>query len=248
MNTFRADLHVHTVLSPCGSLEMSPARIISEAKKKHIDILAITDHNSTRQCHVVMELGSKAGIAVWGGAEINTREEVHCLALFDDIRALEKFQEWLDQWLIVVRNQPDFFGDQVWVDEYDNILGEEHRLLIGALDRSLDQSCEEVQRLGGVFVAAHIDRRSNSIISQLGFVPQNIQVDALEISSTVNTDEVKTHGWDQIKPLIAGSDAHQPEKLGTHLTLLRMKNRSLEEFKKALRKEGGRWAIAEKLK
>jgi len=248
MRIFRADLHVHTVLSPCGSLEMSPARIISEAKKKHIDILAITDHNSTRQCRIIMQLGEKEGIKVWGGAELNTREEVHCLAFFDDLQALDCFQSWLDEWLTVIKNRPEAFGDQVWVDENDNILGEEERLLIASLNRSLQQSCEEVHRLGGVFIPAHIDRASNSLTSQLGFVPFDIQADALEISPNASPELVKKRGWEKIKPLIAGSDAHHPEMLGTHVTNLKMKNTGLEEFKKALLQEEGRWGIPEILK
>lgn len=247
LKEFRADLHVHTVLSPCGSLEMSPVRIISEAKKKHIDILAVTDHNSTRQCRVLMELGQEAGITVWGGAEINTREEVHCLALFDSMEALEEFQLWLDRWLVKIENNPDFFGDQVWVDVEDNILGEEKYLLIASLDRSLEQCIDEVHRLGGVFAPAHVDRSSNSLSSQLGFVPPDIRADAIEVSPNATPEMIKKHGWDKIKPLIAGSDAHQPERLGVNITTVMMKNSSLNEFKKALKGMDGRSVMVERL-
>lgn len=240
LKIFRADLHVHSVLSPCGSLEMSPARIIHEARQKHIDILAITDHNSTRQCRVVMKLGGDAGIKVWGGAEINTREEVHSLALFEDLQAINEFQRWLDKWLRVIKNKPGYFGHQVWVDENENILGEEERLLIVSIDRSLEQSYEEVHRLGGVFIPAHIDRRSNSLISQLGFIPPDVSADALEISPNAEPEYVLSQGWGKIKPLVAGSDAHQPDKLGTHVTHLKMKDTTLEEFKKALKCKSGR--------
>jgi PHP family Zn ribbon phosphoesterase len=246
LKEFRADLHVHTVLSPCGNLDMSPARIISEAKEKHIDILAITDHNSTRQCSVIMELGRKAGITVWGGAEINTREEVHCLAFFDEVEAIEEFQKWLNKWLVKIMNKPDYFGDQVWVDEEDNILGEEEWLLIAALDRSIDQCYEEVHRLGGVFAPAHIDRKSNSLRSQLGFVPPDIKADALEISPNATQDMVRQNDWAKIKPLISGSDAHQPERLGLNMTQLKMKNTSLEEFKMALKGIDGRNVVPER--
>jgi PHP family Zn ribbon phosphoesterase len=245
LKTFRADLHVHTVLSPCGSLEMSPARIIHEAQKKNIDILAVTDHNSTKQCRVVMELGRQKGITVWGGAEINTREEVHCLALFDDLKTIDEFQKWLDRWLMKVPNNPDFFGDQVWVDAEDNILGEEERLLIAALDRNMDESYQTIRNLGGVFIPAHIDRKSNSISSQLGFVPPDIRADALEISPKAEPETVRKRGWQTIKPLVAGSDAHWPEQLGNHLTLLKMKDTSIKEFKKALSREEGRWVRPE---
>lgn len=244
LTIFRADLHVHTCLSPCGSLDMSPVRIIEEARQKHIDILGITDHNSTRQCKEIMDLGHKAGIAVWGGAEINTREEVHCLALFDDLKALDAFQQWLDRWLPVVKNKPDYFGHQVWVDEKENILGVEDRLLIVALDRSMEQTYEEVHRLGGVFIPAHINRKSNSLISQLGFVATDIKADALEISPVTKKEVIKQMRWAEIKPVIAGSDAHYPEQLGTGITLLKMNNSSLNEFKKALNGVRGRTVLA----
>lgn len=247
LKEFRADLHVHTVLSPCGSLDMSPARIISEAKQKHIDILAITDHNSTRQCSVVMEMGCKAGIKVWGGAEINTREEVHCLVYFDEVEILKEFQKWLDQWLVKIKNKPDYFGDQVWVDAEENILGEEPWLLIAALDRSLDQCYEKVHRLGGVFVPAHIDRQSSSLSSQLGFVPPDIAADALEISPNATLEMIEKNGWAKIKPLIAGSDAHHPERLGMNMTRLRMQDAGIKEFKKALKGFAGRTVVPEKL-
>lgn len=225
---------------------MSPVRIVKEAKKKHIDILAITDHNSTRQCKVVIELGKKEGITVWGGAEINTREEVHCLALFDNETALDRFQEWLDCWLMPIKNRPDFFGDQVWVDENDQIMGEEKHLLIASLDRSMDQAYEAVNKMGGLFIPAHIDRSSNSLSSQLGFVPGDIMADALEVSPMASQEEVEAKGWGKIKPLIAGSDAHWPDKLGTHITLAHMKNCGLKEFKKALKRENSRYVVTEK--
>ncbi|MGM0376733.1 MAG: PHP domain-containing protein [Bacteroidota bacterium] len=243
MNVYRADLHIHTVLSPCGSLEMSPARIIQEAEKKDLDILAITDHNSTRQCRVIMEMGKKAGITVWGGAEINTREEVHCLVFFDDLAGIERFQNWLDKWLMVQKNSPDYFGDQVWVDKEENILGEEDRLLIMSLDRNLDQCYDAVHEMGGLFVPAHIDRSSNSLTSQLGFVPPDIGADALEISPKVSPEQVKMQGWDKMKPLLAGSDAHQPEIIGTHVTIMEMKNTGLDECRKALAKKNGRYVL-----
>lgn len=224
---------------------MSPKAIIAKAKEKNIDILAITDHNSTRQCRVVMELGEAAGIKVWGGAEINTREEVHCLALFDDMTALEAFQMWLDKWLPDIKNKPGLFGDQVWVDAAENILGVEERLLISALYRSLDQSFDEVHQLGGLFAPAHIDRPSNSLTSQLGFVPPDVKADALEISPLATAEKVMKMKWGNIKPLLAGSDAHHPDNLGSHLTLTRMKDATLTEMKRALRQEDGRRAAPE---
>ena len=113
MKMYRTDLHIHTVLSPCGGLEMSPEQIVEAAIAKGLDIIAITDHNSTRQCKAVIEAGEERGLKVFGGAEVNTREEVHCLTLFEDIETLTVFQEYLDDFLPDIPNDPDSFGHQI---------------------------------------------------------------------------------------------------------------------------------------
>ena len=99
MKVFNADLHIHTVLSPCGSLEMSPKAIILAASEKKLDIIGITDHNSTRQCRVVTAEAQKAGITVYCGAEVTSKEEVHCLAFFENFKKLDEFQQFLDKHL-----------------------------------------------------------------------------------------------------------------------------------------------------
>ena len=99
MNTYRADLHIHTVLSPCGDLDISPTRIIEKAREKGLDIIGITDHNSTRHCSLIRELAQPAGIFVLMGAEVTTREEVHCLSFFENDDQLSEFQAYLEQHL-----------------------------------------------------------------------------------------------------------------------------------------------------
>jgi predicted metal-dependent phosphoesterase TrpH len=117
MRDFRADLHIHTVLSPCGDLRMSPANIISEAVKKGIDIIGITDHNTTKHCGLISRLAAQHGIFTMTGAEVTTKEEVHCLAFFENSDTLEIFQNYLDDNLPEIMNVPEIFGDQVEVDE-----------------------------------------------------------------------------------------------------------------------------------
>ena len=121
---FKADLHIHTCLSPCGDLEMSPRNIIQKAIEQGLDIIAITDHNSTRNVKTCMELGDKNNLFVIGGCEINTQEEVHCLAYFPDLEKLDEFQNFLDEHLPDIKNNPDIFGQHVAVDEDDNIIYE----------------------------------------------------------------------------------------------------------------------------
>ena len=129
----RADLHIHTILSPCGDLEMSPANIIGIALRKGISLIGISDHNSTRQAPLIQELGEKQGLRVLCGTEINSIEEVHALAYFPTLERLAEFQTYLDHHLPDIKNNPDKFGYQVVVDAEEQITYEEERLLISAL-------------------------------------------------------------------------------------------------------------------
>ncbi|HSV87152.1 MAG TPA: PHP domain-containing protein [Bacteroidales bacterium] len=235
MKLFRADLHVHTVLSPCGDLEMSPAKIVEIAARRSIDILGITDHNSTRHVALISKLAKKAGIFVLFGVEVTTREEVHCLAFFEDFKRLSFFQEYLDRYLPDIPNDPQRFGYQVVVDEHENIIETENRLLISGLNQGLEQVQQEVFRLGGLFIPAHIDRSRYSITSQLGFVPRGFVADAFEITRYTTPDKMKEkYPWIASNSFICGSDAHSLDAIGTTLTMFEMERRSFDEVYKAL--------------
>ncbi len=241
MNRYRADLHVHTVLSPCGDLEMSPVNIVSIAARKGIDILGITDHNSTKHVALIKKLAEKEGIFVIGGAEVTTREEIHCLALFENNDSLVKFQQFLDAHLADVKNKPDIFGHQVVVNAEDIILEEEEKLLISATSKSLDEVQQFVHQLDGLFIPAHIDRPSYSMFSQLGFIPPDLKADALEISKQVSEEEMRSkHPELHDFTLIGCSDAHYPEQIGSRTSIFEMQHRSLSEIRKALAGEEGR--------
>lgn len=219
MRWFKADLHVHTVLSPCGGLDMSPVNIIRQAVKEKIDILAITDHNSLKHCASAVEIGKKYGITVLPGTEVNTREEIHCLALFEDLLQAEVFQQYLEARMMRIPNRPGFFGPQYLVDEAENIVDEEENLLLAALDSSIEEVEAEVHRLGGLFIPAHVNRMQNGIYSQLGFLPGGLQADALEIALTADAAGfLGDHPETETFPLITGSDAHTLEQLGAHHT------------------------------
>ena len=234
----RLDLHIHTLLSPCGSLEMSPARIIEEVKRKKLDIIGIADHNTTRQCREVKRLGDKAGITVFCGAEVTTKEEAHCLAFFEDSASLEVFQGFLDEHLPDIKNVPEKFGDQVWVDEDEMIAGEEERLLISALDVDVEEIERKVHELNGIIIPAHIDRPMYSIISQLGFLPPALHVDALEIADISKKEMmIRTYGLPEDVLFITSSDAHYPHQIGTKYTELNMKEATFEEFRRCLLKK-----------
>lgn len=244
MNTYRADLHVHTALSPCGDLDMGPVNILQKAKEKGVDILGITDHNSTRNCAVMRELAQDLDIYILQGAEVTTREEAHCLTFFDTDDELTQFQHYLDQYLPDVKNNEKIFGYQVVVDKDENIVEQIDKLLITALDQSIEQIEQKVHELNGIFIPAHINKSAFSVISQLGMVPFDLQVDALELSKHTSKEEfLSKNGYLNDYTFIQSSDAHFVEEIGSKTTIFKMKNRSFAELKKALRSEDGREVV-----
>ena len=246
MNRFKADLHIHTVLSPCGDLEMSPSNIIRAAKSKQLDLIGITDHNTTRQCAVIRELGQREGIYVLCGAEVTTKEEAHCLAFFDTTESLEAFQVYLDAHLPQVMNDPDLFGYQVAVDADDNIVFEEDRSLLSAIDQSIEKIEEKIHSLNGIFIPAHVNKSKNSVISQLGFIPDDLMFDALELSKHISREEfISKNKYLKEKVFIKSSDAHLPELIGETTTIFVMEALNFEEIKKALHNIDNRTVIIE---
>lgn len=244
MKDLRADLHIHSVLSPCGDLDMSPRNIIRYAREKQIDILGISDHNSTKHGPLMRRLGLEQGVFVLTGAEVTSREEVHCLTFFENDKQLESFQGYIDKNIIPFPNDPLRFGHQVVVDENDIILEEEENMLVYAIDQGIEQIEAEVHRQGGLFIPAHVNRERNSIISQLGFVPAGIKADALEISRHVSKDDfLHANTYLSDYTFIQSSDAHFPEDIGRTYSVFRLMETSFEEIKKALIKTEGREVV-----
>ena len=215
MNLYKADLHTHTLFSPCGDLDMTPENIISLALERGLDVIAITDHNATRHCRLAEHYSHNRDIFVLCGAEVTTKEEAHCLAFFGTHEALDAFQAYLDAHLPDIPNSPDFFGDQVQIDEDFNIVYEEPKLLTSGLDVPIEVIAAEVKALGGLFIPAHIDKLKNSVISQLGFIPFDLPYDAVELSGHGDRDKILAqHPYLKDKTFIRSSDAHIPDRIG----------------------------------
>jgi 3',5'-nucleoside bisphosphate phosphatase len=241
MKLYRTDLHIHTVLSPCGDLEMSPANIVAKAVESGLDIIGITDHNSTKQVELVCKIGKEAGLTVIPGCEMTSREEVHCLGFFEDFVALAAFQRFLDKFLNVIPNDPLLFGHQVVVDKDDQILEELENYLGAALELSIEEIEQKVHELSGIFIPAHIDRPRNSLFSQLGFIPPELKVDALQISKMAQEKTVREKY--RIKPettIVKFSDAHYIHDLGNVYTIFEMEEPTFSELKLAFNQEKGR--------
>jgi PHP family Zn ribbon phosphoesterase len=241
MNTYRADLHIHTVLSPCGDLEMSPANIVEKAAEKGLDIIAVTDHNHTGHAGLTRKLGARKGIWVVYGAEINTREEVHCLTFFDTDEQLSTFQQELEENHLMVPNDTSLFGYQVIVDEEERITEEIGHSLFTGLKWSIGEAAAVVHELGGLFVPAHVDRFMNGLYAQLGLFPVDLEADAVEIwRRSTRKAALKKHPELRTHTLIQNSDAHFVDDIGRAGNCYVMKSRNFSELRMALRGEMGR--------
>jgi PHP family Zn ribbon phosphoesterase len=220
---------------------MSPSGIIQAAKLKNLDIIGITDHNSTKHCNLVKKLGEENGIFVLTGAEISTREEVHCLTFFDNSESLDDFQHYIENWLPYVKNKPAWFGYQVVVDEFENILEEVDSLLIVGLNQSISDVRMKVAELGGLFIPAHVNRPSQGIYSQLGFIPDGLSPDAIEIFAPVSKEEAFRKYPELLDYcILRNSDAHQIERIGAVYSEFFMEDLTFAEIRKAFKGEDGR--------
>jgi 3',5'-nucleoside bisphosphate phosphatase len=236
----RADLHVHTCLSPCGDLRMSPQKIAARAGALNISMIAVCDHNSAANVPAVTRAAAARDIVVVPGMEICSSEEIHLLALFESAEGAFAMQALVYEHL-AGENNPDAIGLQVIASEADEVLGFEHRLLIGAVSLPLERIVDEVHRLGGVAIASHIDRESYSVISQLGFVPDTVAFDALELSPRISTRQARERfGQPTGAPFVRNSDAHLLDDLGANTSEYLLGDRTLSEIRKAFRREDGR--------
>lgn len=206
------DLHIHSCLSPCADNEMTPCNIVGMAKVKGLDLIAVTDHNSTLTLPAVKQAAGEQGIELIYGCEVQTREEVHILAYFQTEKARKQFQKFLDATIPSIPNRPDFFGEQLIMDGNDQVIGTESRLLLVSLDADLDSCVQAIHKAGGIAVPAHIIGKSNGLIEQLGFIPETLAFDALEIRSESDRELVLSlHPWLVGRDVLwlINSDAHQ---------------------------------------
>jgi PHP family Zn ribbon phosphoesterase len=238
--TFRAELHVHTVLSPCAQVEMIPPLIIRAALEKHINLIAITDHNHTANIAAVQKAAAGTEVVVLPGMEVQTREEVHVVCLFDTLEQAHSFQAFVDQKLPTTANNADFFGEQFIVDETGDFLGNEDRLLINSVDASFEQVYAKVAEIGGLFIPAHVNRKTFGLIANLGLVPTGVKIEALEISRHLKASEA-AQLFPQVRgyPLIQSGDVHGlDEFLGA--TELILQAPTIAEIRLGLQNKDGR--------
>jgi PHP family Zn ribbon phosphoesterase len=203
------DLHIHSALSPCGDNDMTPNNIVNMSCLKGLDIIAVTDHNSAENLEAVMKCSHGKKLIVIPGIEIMTREEVHIVCLFPTLEAALQIQKVVYNSLPNISNREDIFGEQLIFDENDEIVGRLEQMLLVSADLSIEDVFYYTFKLGGVAIPAHVDRTSYSIISNLGSIPENINVNYLEISRNCTEKEYKLiHPELARYGFIRSSDAH----------------------------------------
>lgn len=222
---------------------MSPKKIVRKSLEQQLDLIAICDHNTAENVAATMREGARQGIAVLPGMEICSREEVHLVTLFKKIEDALKMQEFIYKHLNG-NNQPEVFGHQVVADEHDQVLGENPRLLIGATGLSLGDVVEKAHHLGGICISSHVDRPSYSLIGQLGFIPENLHLDAVEVSFRVPLKKARAEipGIGNY-PCVTSSDAHFLDDIGKVWTEFILAAPSLEELILALAGTDGRRVV-----
>ncbi len=233
---YYCDLHIHSTLSPCGDDDMTPNNIVNMASLCGLDIIAVCDHNSIGNVKATMEVAKDTPLCVVAGMELETSEEVHFLCLFEDYETAVLFDDWLSPYKPKIKNEPKIFGTQCYLDENDELLGYEENLLVTACSVSIYDVKKKIDALPAVILPAHIDRASYSIISNLGFIPDDLQFSAVEISSSMTKEEA-CEKFSYIKKynIITNSDAHYLGNIYEHQNPIELSAPTAKELVRALK-------------
>ena len=208
MREFFYDLHLHSCLSPCGDEDNTPNNIAGMAKLCELDIAALTDHNTCKNCPAFFEAAERVGLIPVAGMELTTSEDIHVVCLFPELESAMEFDSYVDSLRMKIKNRTEIFGEQLILDGEDNVIGKEEHLLTNATSLSIEGVPEAVSRFGGVCYPAHIDRESNGIIAVLGTLPPTPRFTSVELHSKENIDGYKRRFDLSDRRIIVSSDAH----------------------------------------
>lgn len=234
------DLHIHSCLSPCGDEDMTPANIVGMAALKELDIIAVTDHNSCKNCPAVMKLARNYGVLAIPGMELTTQEEVHVVCLFEELEKAMEFDSYVYEHLIPVVNREDIFGSQLIMDEEETVLGKVDNLLINSTDIAFDQVFDVVKSYGGVMIPAHIEKSANSLLSNLGFVPPDSRFRCFELKNPEVLSRVQEENpYLKGCKMITDSDAHYLEHIHEPVNYIHCREKSVKAVLEALQLIGG---------
>ncbi|MEN6357117.1 MAG: PHP domain-containing protein [Armatimonadota bacterium] len=241
ITAYQADLHIHTLLSPCGELEMIPPLIIEAAKTARLDIIGIADHNSCENTKAVIDAAAGSGIRVLPGLEVQSVEGVHLLCLFDQVSQAEAMQESVYGSLVSMTGTYKHTQEQFVVDSEGEFIRYCDRHIALPTTMDIDEVYERVRDIGGIMIPSHIDRQSTGMIDVLAMIPDSPDFDAFEISVNMAPDQARC-AFPSVgdKPIIQNSDSHWLAAIGQRRTIFHLEHRNVGEIKMACRSEFGR--------
>lgn len=214
---------------------MTPANIVGMAALKGLDVIAVTDHNSCKNCPAVLHFAKEYGIVALPGMEVCTSEEVHAVCLFDHLDKAMEFDEYVYERLMAFPNNEEIFGKQQIYNKEDVLCGTVPNLLINSVDISFDQLWGLARSYGGVMFPAHIDKSANSLISNLGFVPPDSQFATAEVKDLKKLHELrKNNPYLEGCRIISNSDAHYLKDINEPGLTIQAEEKSIEAVVRAL--------------
>lgn len=229
------DFHIHTALSPCADDDMTPNNVVNMAKIKGLSAIAITDHNSILNCEACMNIGEAIDLIVIPGMELQTKEDVHVLCLFENLEDAKAFYEIVKSRQLPIPNRPDKFGKQLVLNEEDEVLMQAEISLFTSIDMGINEALKTVSGLNGVLIPAHIDRPANGIIANLGFIPPDLNVGWVEVSSRPGSETYYDDHKDKYN-ILRDSDAHYLVDISEPENAMEVEALTIESIFKELRK------------
>ncbi|MDI3525300.1 MAG: 3,5-nucleoside bisphosphate phosphatase [Candidatus Atribacteria bacterium] len=230
----RADLHIHSVLSPCAQREMLPHCIVFEALQKKLDVIAVTDHNACENVGLTMELGQRFGLWVVPGIEVESKEEIHLLCFFPTLELLTLFNREVDANLSRIPINEEIWGEEWVIDEEGAIKAKKEYLLTYPTQLSAEELITLARKYQGFVVPSHIDRASYSVLANLGFIPREWGIETVEISSWQKAETLRGNINLGEYVLVSFSDAHSLSEIGRTFTLLEIQKRDWTSLLQAL--------------
>ncbi|QVK18729.1 PHP domain-containing protein [Mycoplasmatota bacterium] len=224
------DLHIHSALSPCSSNDMTLNNIINMSYLKGLDIIAITDHNSAKNIEVAINISQNKDLIIIPGIEVETYEGIHMVCYFKTLEDIKLFDELLYQNIPEIPNKEDLWGQQLILDINDNTIDKEAKMLINSTRLKLNELIDLVRSFNGLIFTAHINRYSNSILTVLGFIPENIDIDGIEINANDSIDNFKNKDLFSKFRVIQNSDAHYLGDISEKTNSINLREKSIDAF------------------
>ncbi len=208
MNKYFYDFHIHSCLSPCADDDNTPNNIAGMATLNGLQVVALTDHNTCRNCPGFFKAAKKQGIIPIAGMELTTAEDIHIIFLFERLEDALLFDEEVNSRRILFENRVDVYGDQYIMDGDDEVVGTDPYLLSNATTITVEECPALAEKFGGICYPAHVDRQANGIIATLGTFPEIKGFKCCEFHDGDKTEEYLKNYPIGNRKIIISSDAH----------------------------------------